>query len=56
MTVTIVCPTCGSRLCDANSQVVVRTKITRKKAKEKYPSDYYIKCWKCKCTIGITKD
>lgn len=56
MTVTIVCPTCGSRLCDADSQVIVRTKITRNKINKKCPADYYIKCWKCKTTIGIKKD
>ena len=56
MTVSIVCPTCGRRICDADSQVVIRTKITREKSNKKYPADYYIKCWKCKTTIGIKKD
>ena len=53
MIVTIVCPTCGGRICDADSRVALRTKITNKKINMKYPADYYIKCWKCKRTIGL---
>ena len=59
MTSIIVCPTCGRRLCDANSQVVVKTKIkkiTTIENEETNPADYYIKCWNCKTTVGIKKD
>ena len=56
MHVTIVCPTCGSRLCDCDSQVERKTKITRVFKNKRIPADYYLKCWKCKTTVGLKKD
>nr|DAT74931.1 MAG TPA: cysteine-rich protein [Caudoviricetes sp.] len=57
MEIHIKCPFCESRVCDANSRVFVRTKITKLPDTRNRirPVDYYIKCWKCKKTIGITK-
>lgn len=57
MQIQIKCPCCGSRVCDANSRVFVRTKISGvKQAVMDYTADYFIKCWKCKTTICITKN
>jgi len=57
MPIQIKCPACGSRVCDTNSRVFVRTRITREPKKlREYSADYYIKCWKCKTTIGLTKN
>lgn len=57
MQIQIKCPNCGSRVCDANSRVFVRTKISGvKQAVMDYTADYFIKCWKCKTTICITKN
>ena len=55
----VECPQCGSRIMDAEENVSTQTKIVKPNDPElsfnRWPPDYYIKCWKCKARIALRK-
>jgi hypothetical protein len=51
----LYCPSCKKgRIIDADIRIESRL-FKRESLSKDEPADYYIKCWKCGCEIGIKK-
>lgn len=55
----VLCPQCGSRIMDSEENVSTQTKVVRTNGPEpptnRWPPDYYIKCWKCHSKVAFRK-
>lgn len=53
----IPCPKCGSRVLDSEADVHTQTKLidphNPSPPKEQWPTDFIVKCWRCKARIGV---
>jgi phage FluMu protein Com len=47
------CPICNRRLIDA--EVNIETELRAFDPAMVWKADYYLKCWKCKSSIGLKK-